>query len=65
MRFMGKTKESDFEKTAPASEEEDPATLEAIDEGRGDAKGGRTVPVEKVRDLLPKWISESSSRKGR
>jgi len=60
---MAKTKESDFERPAPVLDEEDDATLEAIDEGLRDSKSGRTVPIEKVRELLPKWISESPSRK--
>lgn len=63
--FMGKTKESEFEKAAPAPEAEDRATLEAIDEGLRDAKAGRTLSLEEVRERLPKWISASSSRKGR
>jgi predicted transcriptional regulator len=62
---MAKTKESDFEKPAPVLDEEDEATIAAIDEGLRDAKSGRTVLVEQVRELLPKWISASSSRKGR
>jgi hypothetical protein len=36
------------------------ATLAAIDEGLRDAKSCRTVPVEQVRELLPKWIFASS-----
>jgi predicted transcriptional regulator len=62
---MAKTKESDFEKPAPVFDEEDEATLAAIDEGLRDAKSGRTVSVEQVREFLPKWISASSLRKGR
>ena len=62
---MAKAKESDFEKPAPVIEEEDDATLAAIDEGIRDAKAGRTVALEKVRKLLPKWITASSTRKGR
>lgn len=62
---MAKTKESEFERSAPILDEEDEATLAAIDEGLRDTKAGRTVPVEKVRELLPKWISDSSSRKER
>jgi predicted transcriptional regulator len=62
---MAKTKESEFEKPASVLEEEDQATLAAIDEGLRDAKSGRTVSVEKVRELLTKWISASSSRKER
>ena len=60
---MAKAKEYDFEKSAPVMEEEDEATLAAIDEGIRDAKAGRTVSIEKVRKLLPKWITASSSRK--
>jgi len=65
IRVMAKTKESDFEKTAPVLGEEDETTLAAIDEGLRDVKSGRTVSVEQVRELLPKWISASSSRKER
>lgn len=65
MLFMAKTKESAFEKEAPAPDAEDRATLEAIDEGLRDAKAGRTVSLEQVRERLPKWISVSSSRKDR
>ena len=62
---MAKTKESDFEKLSPVLDEEDGATLAAIDEGLRDAKTGRTVSAEQARELLPKWISASSSRKER
>ncbi|HTQ61999.1 MAG TPA: hypothetical protein VMI32_17375 [Candidatus Solibacter sp.] len=54
---MGKTKESYIEKPVPAEDEEDEATLAAIDEGIADAKAGRTVPAEQVRKLLRKWTS--------
>jgi predicted transcriptional regulator len=62
---MVKTKECEFEKLAPVTEAEDEETLSAIDEGIRDAKAGRIVSLEKVRKLLPKWITASSSRKGR
>jgi predicted transcriptional regulator len=62
---MSKAKESEREKSAPAIDDEDEATLAAIDEGMRDAKAGRTVPMEKVRKLLSQWITASSSRKGR
>lgn len=62
---MAKTKDSEFEKPVPALNEEDEATLAAIDEGLRDAKSGRTVSLEQVRELIPKWISASSSRKER
>jgi predicted transcriptional regulator len=62
---MAKAKEPYFEKPAPIIEEEDEATLAAIDEGIRDAKVGRTVALEKVRKLLPQWITASSSPKER
>ncbi|GAC1628751.1 MAG: hypothetical protein NVS9B13_26550 [Candidatus Acidiferrum sp.] len=62
---MPKAKEFEFEKPAPVIDDEDEATLAAIDEGIRDAKAGRTVPMKKVRKLLPKWITASSSHKER
>jgi hypothetical protein len=59
---MGETKESYIEKPVPVEDEEDEATLAAIDEGIADAKAGRTVPAEQVRKLIRKWISGSSTR---
>jgi predicted transcriptional regulator len=38
-------------------DDEDEATLAAIEEGIRDAEAGRTVPIEEVRKLLPQWIS--------
>ncbi|MGC2528205.1 MAG: hypothetical protein WA639_10690 [Candidatus Acidiferrum sp.] len=46
---MGKTKESYIEKPVPAEDEEDDATLAAIDEGIADAKAGRVFSAEEVR----------------
>jgi predicted transcriptional regulator len=62
---MAKTKGFDFEKPAPVVDDEDEATLAAIDEGIRDAKAGRTVPMEEVRKLLPQRNTASSSRKER
>jgi predicted transcriptional regulator len=62
---MGKAKEFDLEKPAPVIDDEDEATLAAIDEGIRDGKAGRTVPMENVRKLLPLWITASSSPKER
>ena len=63
---MAKTKETDdFEKLEETPVEEDEATLTAIDEGLRDIKARRTVSLERVRELLPKWISASSSPKKR
>ena len=46
-------------------DDEDKATLAAIDEGIRDAEAGRTTPLEQVRKLLPRWIIAPSSRKER
>jgi len=62
---MAKAKEFDFEEATPIIDDEDEATLAAIDDGIRDAKGGRTVGLEQVRKLLPKWITASSSPKER
>ena len=58
---MAKAKETEFESKVPVVEDEGEATLASIDEGLRDAKTGRTVSIEKVGELLPKWISDSSS----
>ena len=62
---MAKAKKFNFDNPAPVIDDEDEETLAAIDEGIRDAEAGRTVPIEKVRKLLPQWITASSSRKGR
>ena len=59
---MAKIKASDIEKPVPVTDDEDAATLAAIDEGIRDAKAGRSVAAEEVRKLLPKWITGSSTR---
>jgi predicted transcriptional regulator len=60
---MGRASRIDFNDPAPIDEEEDEETLAAIDEGIRDAEAGRTVPMEEVRRLLPKWITASPSHK--
>ncbi|MGO9254904.1 MAG: hypothetical protein ACLQU1_01170 [Bryobacteraceae bacterium] len=62
---MAKGTRIDFDDPAPIDNEEDEETLAAVDEGIRDAEAGRTVPIEEVRRLLPKWITASSSRKER
>jgi hypothetical protein len=52
----------DFDDPASILDEEDEEILGAIDEGIRDAEVGRTVPMEEVRKLLPKWITASSLR---
>jgi predicted transcriptional regulator len=62
---MANATKIDFDDPAPLLDEEDEEILAAIDEGIRDAEAGRTVPVEEVRKLLPKWITASSSRRER
>ena len=62
---MARAKEFEFEKSAPVIDDEDEATLAAIDDGIRDAKAGRTVDLEQVRKLMPQWITASSSPKDR
>ena len=63
---MADVKKLDLDDPAPILDDEDDETLAAIDEGIRDAEAGRTVPIEEVRKLLPRWITTaSSSRKGR
>jgi predicted transcriptional regulator len=50
---------------APLTDEEDDATLAAIDRGIEDADEGRTVPLEEVRKMIPEWILKFESRKRR
>jgi predicted transcriptional regulator len=61
---MARVSRIDFDATTHTGEE-DEETLAAIDEGIGDAETGRSVPIEQVRGLLPKWIAASSSRQER
>jgi len=62
---MANASRIDFDDPASILDEEDEETLAAIDEGIRDTEAGRTVPIEEVRRLLPKWITASSSRKER
>jgi predicted transcriptional regulator len=57
---MAKAKKFQFEKPVSGSDDEDEATLAAIDRGIEDAKANRTVPIADVRKLLPKWVTGPS-----
>jgi predicted transcriptional regulator len=52
---------TDLDDPVPSDEEEDEETLASTKEGIRHAEAGRTVPIEEVRRLLPKWITASSS----
>ena len=58
-------KKFDFTEPADILEEEDEATLAAIDRGIKAADEGRVVPLEEVRNRMKKWLTKSSSRKTR
>jgi hypothetical protein len=45
--------------------EVDAKTLAAIDRGVADAREGRVVSLEEVRNLVPLWISKFESQKPR
>jgi predicted transcriptional regulator len=62
---MANVKKFDSEKRVSLIDDEDEATLAAIDEGIADAIAGRTFSISGVRKLIPKWITDSSSRKDR
>jgi predicted transcriptional regulator len=55
----------DFNQPVPLAEEEDSATLAAIDCGTCDADQGRTVSLDEARRLIPEWISKFESRTAR
>ena len=57
----------DLKLQVPATDkvEVDAETLAAIDRGIQDADQGRTVPIDEVRKMIPKWISKFASQKPR
>jgi predicted transcriptional regulator len=57
----------DLKLQVPATDEVnvDAETLAAIDRGITDADEGRTVPLDDVRKMIPKWISRFESQKPR
>ena len=54
----------DLKLQVPATDkvEVDAETLAAIDCGIKDADEGRTVPIDEVRKMIPKWISKFESQ---
>jgi predicted transcriptional regulator len=62
---MPEVKKQVFDKPAPILEEEDEATLSAIERGIKAAQEGRVVPLEEVRRRMRKWPTKSSSPKTR
>jgi predicted transcriptional regulator len=62
---MAEVKKQVFDIPAPILEEEDEATLSAIERGTKAAEEGRVVPLEEVRQRMGKWPTKSSSPKTR
>ena len=58
---------ADLKLQVPVTEEVevDATTLAAIDRGIKDADEGRTVPIDEVRKMIPRWISKFESQKPR
>jgi predicted transcriptional regulator len=55
--------ELDFDRPVrELTEEEDEATLAAIDRGIKDADEGRTVSIEEARLHIQQWLTKSSLR---
>ena len=62
---MAEVKKLDFNEPAPILDDEDEATLAAIDRGIKAADEGRVVPSEEVRRRMEEWLTKSSSPKTR
>jgi predicted transcriptional regulator len=58
---------ADFKLDQPetAEVEADEKTLAAIDKGLKAAAEGRSVPLDEVREMIPRWISKFESRNRR
>jgi predicted transcriptional regulator len=58
---------ADLKLQVPVTEEVkvDADTLAKIDHGIEDADGGRIVPLDEVRKMIPQWISKFKSQKPR
>jgi predicted transcriptional regulator len=62
---MGEQKREDLKLSAPILDEEDEATLSAIDRGVRAADEGRVVTLEEARKRMHQWRTKSSSPKTR
>jgi len=64
-RGMAEVKKQDFGEPAPILDEEDEATLAAIDRGIKATDEGRVLPSGEVRQRMRQWLTKSSSPKTR
>jgi predicted transcriptional regulator len=62
---MGEVKKPNCDESGPILEDEDDATLAAIDRGIKAADEGRVVPLEEVRRRMQQWATKSSLPKTR
>lgn len=62
---MAEPKKQDFSESAPILDEEDEATLAAIDRGMKAVEEGRVVSSDEVRRRMAEWLTKSSSLKKR
>jgi predicted transcriptional regulator len=62
---MDGLRNEDFDQSAPILDQEDEATLAAIDRGIQSADDGRIVPLDEVRQRMNRWLTKSSSPKTR
>jgi len=62
---MAELKKEAANESASILDEEDDATLAAIDRGIQSADEGRVVPLEEVRQRMSRWLTKSSSPKTR
>ena len=58
---MAEVKKENVNQSAPMLDEEDEATLAAID--RGIQSADQVVPLEEVRQRISRWLTKSSSPK--
>ena len=64
-RRMAEVNDKNVNQSAPILDEEDEATLAAIDRGVRSADAGRLVPLEEIRQRIGRWLIKSSSPKTR
>ena len=62
---MAESKNLDFNRPSSIQDEEDEATLAAIDRGSRAAEEGRVVSSEEVRQRVQAWLTKSSTQKTR
>jgi predicted transcriptional regulator len=62
---MAETTKGNFDEVSPILDDEDAATLAAIDRGIQAADEGQTVSLDEARQQMREWLTRSSSPKTR